>query len=217
MSKALSSAPESGVAGVRNPSPGPEIQVYAPGGEGQSSLLSIVLPAPGTDTLLLWPGFVAALFGLTGSAVLSLGPVSIGPLQLTFYTQALAGALWISGLAYAYLGIIAKMANDLSGETVRRWRFLLDYTRTVFLSFGLVFIGLVLDLWFVAVYVSHGLRVLPDDTLASHLSTTGLFLIVVGFMTFSFTLVVHAVGSRLENDQLKPNSLDDSSDSATQL
>jgi hypothetical protein len=126
-----------------------------------------------------------------------MGPVVVGPATLTFHAQVLAGTLWIGGLVYTYLGIISRITGDRTGQTAEQLQAFFDYTRTVCTIFAVIAIGCGLDLWFVETYVSHGLRILPEDVVVTHLSTFGLFLIIAGFMTFAFTLVVHAVAERL--------------------
>jgi glycosyltransferase involved in cell wall biosynthesis len=150
------------------------------------------------DYFLLGPGIAAAVFGLLTTTVLSVGPLNVGPLSLTLHTEALTGAVLIIGLACAYMGLIATLANDLTGAQTRRLRTLFDYSRTVWLSVVGFLLGLLLDARFAGVYIDRGFRVLPGDIQASHLAIAGLLLIIAAFLTFAFTLVFHAVGNRIE-------------------
>lgn len=152
----------------------------------------------GSDFFLYGPGLVLATAGLAAMAVLTFGPVRIGSFALTLHSQFLATALAIIGISSTYMGVVAKVANDLTGEETARWVLRLRYNKMFVLSAFLVVLGLIPDVLFLIAYVRNGLAVTAADTRISHMATTGLFLIIVGFFTFTATLVVHAVAARTQ-------------------
>jgi Kef-type K+ transport system membrane component KefB len=150
----------------------------------------------GADFFLYRPGLVLAAAGLVGLAALSFGPVQVGSIALTLHTQFLAAAIAIIGLSSTYMGIVAKVANDLTGHEADRWLSRLRYNRSFLVSAILALVGLVADVFFLLTYIRRDFSVTAGDVRISHIATTGLFLIVIGFLTFTATLVVHAVAAR---------------------
>jgi hypothetical protein len=95
------------------------------------------------------------------------------------------------GLQCIYMGILAQIFFDYSGETTKRWFARFPYTRTVLVSAVLFLAGLGLVSSLVVFYVRHGLVLAPEGEM-SHLGVVGLLLMIAGFMTFTFTLLLHA-------------------------
>jgi hypothetical protein len=158
-----------------------------------------VMFVSGAQFFLMGPGVVAALLGLPIALILSFGPVTVGPFTLTAHSQALAISLSTIGLTCIYMGIIASVANDLTGLAIRHWRELFTITRSITSSALLVAVGLTLNLLFVGVYFDRGFSVLAEDAIISHLALTGLFLLVIGMLTFGFTLVLQEVSARIQD------------------
>jgi hypothetical protein len=125
------------------------------------------------------------------------GPIVIGSTRLTSNTQFLAVALSIIGVSALYLGVLAKVINDLTGEAGHVWLRRFPYNRTFVISGLLALAGLVLDAVLLGVYVANGLSIPASAVRAVHLATTGMLLILIGFLTFTFTLVLHALAVRL--------------------
>jgi hypothetical protein len=145
------------------------------------------------DFFLLRPGLVLTVVGLVGVAALVAGPLEIGGVSLTLHTQMLSFALVVIGLSSTYLAIVVRLLYGREDDSTRRWLSLFAYSRTVALSALLVTVGLLVDLAFVASYAMNDYRV--TDERLSHIATTGLLMIVVGYMTFASTLVIHAAAS----------------------
>jgi len=151
----------------------------------------------GADFFLTAPGWILTVLGLVGVAVMTPGPINVGSTTLTSNTQFLAVAVSIIGVTAVYLGILAKVVNDLTGEAVKRSLRRFPYNRTFVISGGLALVGLALCAILLGVYLAHGRALPPSDARLVHLATTGLLLMILGFLTFTFTLVLHAVGLRL--------------------
>ena len=114
---------------------------------------------------------------------------------------SLAGvALAVLGLQSIYLGVLARLLYETDGAVRRRWLRWFRYNRAVGASAALFGLGLALLSFLVIDYLSNNLR-LPSLTLAggpSYRAVTGLLLVMMGFSTFTFTLVLHAVAIRLD-------------------
>jgi hypothetical protein len=151
----------------------------------------------GADFFLFGPGVALSAIGLLAVAVLTPGPLRLGSLVLTSNTQFLAVAVAVMGVSAFYLGILAEVVTDLTGATTRRWLGRFPYNRTFIISAVLALAGLALEINFLALYVRHGFAILPSAVGATHLATTGILLIMLGFFTFTFTLVLHAAAGRL--------------------
>lgn len=152
----------------------------------------------GADFFLYKPGLALALIGLIGTGALSFGPMRVGASSLTLHTQFLTSSLALIGLFAIYMAIVAKVANDLTGMETRRWLKLFAYNRSVVTSLVLVVAGLLPNLWFVTEYVDGGFALSAGDVRVSHLAVTGLLLIIIGFLNFAITLVLHAVAKRVD-------------------
>ncbi len=145
----------------------------------------------GADFFLFRPGLALVAVGAPLTLLLSLGPVTIGPVALSLNAMLLGLTMTTLGLQCIYMGIIAQVFFDYSGQVSERWFERFAYTRTVFLSAAVFLVGLALAVWLVVYYVRHDF-VLQPSSMANHLGVTGLFLMLVGFMTFTFTLLLHA-------------------------
>ena len=100
-------------------------------------------------------------------------------------------SLSILGLQCVFMGILTQVFFDYSGAATKRWFARFPYTRTVGIAAAVFGGGCVLTALLVASYLRHGYR-LPDVSAANHLGVTGLLLMILGFMTFTFTLLLHS-------------------------
>lgn len=147
----------------------------------------------GADFFVFKPGIVLLALGLLLTLPLSLGPVTVGAVTFSLYWMLLGLTLSLLGLQSFFLGCIAQVFYDYTGEARKRWLRMFRYTRTVVLSAAMFAAGLFLSSFLVASYLRHGLA-LPADTdqEINYLAVTGLLLMIAGFMTFTFTLLLHA-------------------------
>jgi hypothetical protein len=145
----------------------------------------------GADFFLYRPGLVLAALGAALTLPLSFGPVRIGPLQFSLHWMLLGVTLGTLGLQCIYMGILTQIFFDYSGETTKRWFARFRYTRTVLVAAGLFVAGFSLTALLLAHYVTHQF-VLTEGTKLNYLGVTGLLLMITGFMTFTFTLLLHS-------------------------
>jgi hypothetical protein len=95
------------------------------------------------------------------------------------------------GLQSVYLGALAQVFFDYSGEKTNRWFSRFPYTRTVAFSALGFTLGLALTCALVVQWVRHGFVLMMDDKV-SYLGVTGLFFMIAAFTTFTFTLLLHS-------------------------
>jgi glycosyltransferase involved in cell wall biosynthesis len=145
----------------------------------------------GADFFLYKPGLALLALGLVLTLGLSLGDVTVGPVTFSLHWMWLGVSLAVLGLQCVYMGILAQIFFDYSGAAVAKWFARFSYTRAVAVSAALFGVGLVLASLLTASYVHHGLRLLETSSV-NHLGVTGLLLMIAGFMTFTFTLILHA-------------------------
>ena len=145
----------------------------------------------GAAFFLYRPGLVLAALGAILCLPLSFGPLTLGPITFSLHWMLLGVTLVTLGLQCFYLGILAQVFFDYSGEITRRWFSRFPYTRTVLISAGFFVTGLALTGLLLAQYVRHGLLLSPGAAV-NHLGVTGLLMVIVGFTTFTFTLLLHS-------------------------
>jgi glycosyltransferase involved in cell wall biosynthesis len=145
----------------------------------------------GANFFLFKPGLLLLAAGLLLTLPLSLGAVTVGPVTFSLHWMLLGVSLSILGLQCVYMGVISQVFFDYSGERSARWFQRFSYTRTVGLSALLFVVGTVLTGIMATSYVRGDLR-LEQDSFVNYLGVTGLLLMISGFMTFTFTLLLHS-------------------------
>jgi hypothetical protein len=125
-----------------------------------------------------------------------MGPITVGPVTFSLYWMLLGMTMFLLGLQSFFFGCVAQVLNDYTGAARKRWLGVFRYTRTVGIS-GVVFLlGLVLSGLLVVRYVASGLSLSQASTPFTYLAVLGLMLMIAAFMTFSFTLLLHAAALR---------------------
>jgi len=146
----------------------------------------------GADFFVLRPGLAMLWAGVLLMLAVMFGPISLGPVTFSMYWMLMGVTLAILGLQSFYLGCLAQVLNDLTGEARGRWTNLFRYTRSMGMSAGALLFGMVAVAPLLRAYLHFGLSLPHEVPLASHLAISGLFFIIAGFMNFGFTLVIHA-------------------------
>jgi glycosyltransferase involved in cell wall biosynthesis len=145
----------------------------------------------GADFFLYKPGLILLVIGLALTFGVSFGDVRIGPIVFSMHWMLLGVTLAVLGLQCVYMGILSQVYFDYSGEVAAKWFRRFSYTRAVALSAGLFVAGLAMTGLLIGSYVSHGLA-LVEQSWVNHIGVTGLFFMIAGFVTFTFTLILHA-------------------------
>lgn len=151
----------------------------------------------GADFFLYRPGWLLAILGLVGVALTTPGTLTIGSARLQTTTQFLFVVLALIGVSAIYLGVLARAINDLTDSAIRRWTRTFTYNRTFLISAALAVLGVIPNAVLLGVYFAAGFVIPPAAVGVVHLAITGLFLFMLAFLTFTFTLVLHALALRL--------------------
>jgi glycosyltransferase involved in cell wall biosynthesis len=146
----------------------------------------------GADFFVLRPGLAMLWMGVLLMQAVMFGPITIGPVTFSLYWMLMGVTLAILGLQSFYLGCLAQVLNDLTGDARRRWTRLFRYTRSMAWSAGAFLFGLVSTIPLLREYFHFGLALPVGVSTANHLAVSGLFFVIAGFMNFGFTLVIHA-------------------------
>ena len=145
----------------------------------------------GADFFLYKPGLALLAVGLALTLGLSFGDVTVGPVTFSLHWMWLGVSLAVLGLQCVYMGILSQVFFDYTGVATRKWFARFAYTRTVGASAALFAAGVALASLLTASYLSHGFRLVERQSI-NHLGVTGLLFMIAGFMTFTFTLILHA-------------------------
>ncbi len=146
----------------------------------------------GADFFLFKPGMALLFLGLLLTLPLSFGPLTIGRVQFSLYWMLLGLSLSTLGLQCVYMGILAQVFFDYRGSVLSRWLRLFSYNRTILISSVTFAIGFALDSLLIRRYVENGLKLTGLIYPENYLAVTGLLMMIFGFMSFTFTLLLHA-------------------------
>ncbi|GAC1470849.1 MAG: glycosyltransferase [Gemmatimonadaceae bacterium] len=150
----------------------------------------------GADFFVFKPGLLMLALGLLLTIPLSFSSITLGPITFSLYWMLLGMTLALLGLQSFYFGCLAQVLCDYTGQARQRWLSVFRYTRSVLASIAIVVCGLAATGGLVVRYISDGLVLPPAHSWIYHLAVTGLLLVMVGFSTFIFTLLLHATGVR---------------------
>lgn len=139
----------------------------------------------GAAFFLYRPGIAMALVGLALTVPLALGPVKVGAFTASLPCMLAGLTLTTLGLECAYLGIVAKVLVDYRGLVTATYLARFAYTRTVV---GAALVSL-LGAGLAALAASGTARAIP----ATHLAAIAALLLIAGFTTFTFVLVLHSI------------------------
>ena len=153
----------------------------------------------GADFFLFKPGIFVLGLGLIVSIALAAGPVTIGRVKFSLYTELLGVTLSLVGLQSFYLGVLAQTFYDYSGKVRRRWLERFKYNRAVGLSAGLFLVGVGLASFLGKEFFHRGLSLPNEVGRIHHMAVMGLLLMLFSFMTFTFTLILHASSIRKQS------------------
>jgi len=138
------------------------------------------------DTFLLVPGAVFLAAGLLLSLSLAFGPIVFGGIGFNLNWMLLGVTCATLGYSCAQIGLLARIMHGLRpgiSGTVQR---VLTYNRGMVVAGVCGAIGVLLEAMLVSRYIQQGLRL----TAISYPSILGLLLIILGFQTFCFTLLL---------------------------
>jgi len=157
---------------------------------GWNSLRVMFLYAP--DFFLLRPGGAMLAVGLALSAALASGPFSALGIGFDLHWMLLAMVVATVGYSAVQLALLARVFYDFDRRLTDRILRIVTYNRGVAVSGLLILAGMIPNLVLLARWLSHNFR-LPA---IQYSSVFGLLLLILGFQTFGFTLLLHMIGRR---------------------
>lgn len=138
------------------------------------------------DSFLLKAGAVLLVIGLVLSLGLSAGPVRIGRIGFSLYWMLLGVTCATLGYSSIQIGVLARVMHGLKPRFVDRLQKIMTFDRGMIASAGLSVAGLVLLGNLTYHYLKHGLEL----EAISHPAILGLLLVILGFQTFGFALLM---------------------------
>jgi glycosyltransferase involved in cell wall biosynthesis len=138
------------------------------------------------DSFLLKPGVAMLTFGLLLSIPLGFGPITIGGIGFNLYWMLLGMTLVSLGYSCIQIGILARIMHDLRLGVAAAVQRGLTYNRGMIAAGVCVAVGLMLESALIWRYIEGGLKLAQ----ISYPAILGLMLIIVGFQTFGFTLLL---------------------------
>jgi glycosyltransferase involved in cell wall biosynthesis len=138
------------------------------------------------DSFLLVPGITLMAVGLLLSLGLAAGPIRIGKIGFSLYWMLLGVTCATLGYSSIQIGILARVMHGLRPQFVERIQRSFTYDRGMIASAVLTVAGLVL----IGNLAYHYLRLGLNLEAISHPAILGLLLLILGFQTFCFTLLM---------------------------
>ena len=139
------------------------------------------------DSFFLRPGAVRMVFGLIVTLALgSAGPITIGGIGFNLHWMLFGLTCTTLGYSCVQIGIVARIMHGLRAGIAAFAQRQLTYDRGMTVSGVLVASGLLLIGAFVWQYFQQGMKL----SQVSHSAILGLLLLIIGFQTFSFTLLL---------------------------
>lgn len=138
------------------------------------------------DSFLLKPGILLAASGALISCALAKGPITLGEVGFSLYWLLFGVTCVTLGYSSIQIGVLARVMHGLRPRSLQRLRRILSYDRGMLLAGGSVFVGILLLSILVYHYLNSEFRLFE----ISHPAIFGLLLIIVGFQTFCFTLLL---------------------------
>ncbi len=150
----------------------------------------------GADFFVMKPGVLLLILGLLITLPLSAGPLTIAGITFSLNTMLLGSMLSIVGLQGFFLGCMARSLTDPTGVARKRWLAVFAFTPTMVGAGALFAVGLGLAVNFLIAYVDAGYTVSAEILAANHMAVTGLLAIVLSFLSFVSTLLLHAIAAQ---------------------
>ncbi len=162
----------------------------APWIAGWDSLRVMFLYAP--DFFLLRPGAALLAIGLLISGALAGGPLIALGIEFNLHWMLLGVVLATVGYSAAQLALLSRVFYDFDHAQTDRLLARITYNRGMLASGALLLAGIAPNVVLLARWLSNDFR-LPA---IQYSSVFGLLLVILGFQSFGFTLLLHMIGRR---------------------
>jgi len=151
---------------------------------GWINLRAMLVYSP--DSFLMKPGILMLVFGLALAVPLGFGPITIGRVGFNLHWMLLGMTGATLGYSCIQIAVVARVVHGLRPGLETWFSRHLTYNRGVWLSVLLAGIGTLMVGVLAWTYVQHDLAL----TSVSYPAILGLLLIILGFQTFGFTLLL---------------------------
>jgi len=151
----------------------------------------------GADFFVMKPGVALLVLGLLIALPLGLGPVTVNGITFSLNTMFLGATFSIVGLQSFFLGCMAQGLYDPTGRAKRQWAGKFPYTPMMIISGAIFCIGFLFCLNFASAYAGAGYALFDDMVGTNHLAVIGLLGIVLSFIAFISTLLLHAIAANM--------------------
>ena len=145
----------------------------------------------GSNFFLMNPGIIFLSLGLMLTLPLAFGPITLGPVTLSIFWMLLGLVLSVFGLQCVFIGILSQIFFDYNGKRVRKYAFRFQYNRVTGLSVIAFLAGFFMEVVFLSSYIGNGFALSLVNRRVLHGAMFGIFLMIMGFMTFAFTLILN--------------------------
>jgi len=149
------------------------------------------------DFFLMKPGWIMFVLGLLLTISLIGGPFPLFGIGLDLHSMLLGMTLTTLGYSAVQFATLAQVFYNFDPKRRRRLAGWLTYNRGVAAAILLTGIGLLLN----AILLIHWIRVGMLLEEISHPALFGLMLLILGFQTFTFTLLFHMINTRYESER----------------
>lgn len=158
------------------------------------------------DAFLIKPGALLTILGAFLALSVTLGPIDIGPIELSLLWQMFGAFILITGISFFLIGLNIR---QIVTQPRRQFKFtekLYKYNRAVSVSFLLIVSGVVMMIPLLMTYFSKGLRLDGTDFQRQHLAITGLSLSAGGATYFVNVLINQSLSQFLNEARNKRES-----------
>jgi glycosyltransferase involved in cell wall biosynthesis len=164
---------------------------------GWVNVKAMMMYAP--HAFLTRPGALIGLVGLIITAALAGGPFHLAGIGFDLHWMLLGLTLTTVGYSAFQLGVIAELRHRLERPLVRRIADGLTWNRGTGIATLLILAGLGCTVPLVVTWLSHDFTLREVD----NLSVFGLLLVVLGFQTFCFTLLLQIFPAAVADDDAR--------------
>ena len=142
------------------------------------------------------PGIIAFLIGFIVTASLSMGPYWIGPIRLDLHWMLLGMTMTTVGYSAIQFALLAKVYYNFDPKISQLILKIFSYNRGTFTGIFMIIFGLMLDLFLLYNWIENELMLNE----ISYSGVLGLIFMILGFQTFTFTLILHMIWQSKEGN-----------------
>jgi hypothetical protein len=113
--------------------------------------------------------------------------------------------LTVVGMQGVYLGCVVQILHDYDGEATGRLLKRFRYNRSVLLSAGLFVLGVLFTIPLLEEYWRLGFTLSGQIGRNHHMAILGLLFVIMAFMNFVFTLMLHSTAARVHRSDVFKN------------